>query len=461
MNTNTSISIGNIALIDKVDSEFKFFDSIFSSLTGKTKHLKESAKLFVSNRLGKCVSVNKISELYPRETFEYLGFKESPKDRTLSRDLERIGKNNPFIIEKYQQLIRKHHLVSRKQFPDFSSAYFEGNKSELGKLGYSREGRPGKKQLTFGVSTGINGIPTALTIQKGNVCDKTHFKSMLKTVSKVLEKGSLLIFDCGANTKDNKKKIVFLEYNYLTLKQKQRGPYKKSIEDYRKFSKEVFYVNNIKYKCVKINEDGMFKYVYFSKKAYKEQRRKRNKKFKKELQKNEVLLRKVKNEKEISRHLSKEGEIVLRGELDKKEIKNPYITGVEGYFILESSLDLSPYEILKLYKERDRAEKLIRDMKEGTELRPIRHWSKLAIIGYLTIVFLTNCIVQLTHFLSKNSVVKNLKLLKKYLENLTVTVVYDKSLFKFSVLSNVSPEIRSILGDFVDRYDDKSFKLRW
>ncbi len=137
MNTNTSISIGNIALIDKVNLEFKFFDSIFSSLTGKTKHLKESAKLFVSNRLGKCVSVNKISELYPRETFEYLGFKDIPKDRTLSRDLERIGINNPFIIEKYQQLIRKHRLVSKLQFPDFSSAYFEGNKSEFGKIGYS------------------------------------------------------------------------------------------------------------------------------------------------------------------------------------------------------------------------------------------------------------------------------------------------------------------------------------
>ncbi len=461
MNTNTSISIGNIALIDKVNLEFKFFDSIFSSLTGKTKHLKESAKLFVSNRLGKCVSINKISELYPKETFDYLGFKESPKDRTLSRDLERIGKFNPFIIGKYQQLLKRNNLVSSKQFPDWSSAYFEGNKSALGKLGYSRDGKPGKKQITFGVSTGINGIPTALTIQKGNVCDKKHFKSMLKTVSKVLEESSLLVFDCGANTKKNKKDVRDLKYHYLTLKQKQRGPYKKYIGVYKQSVKKIFYVNNIKYKCVKIKEDNEFKYIYFSKKSYKEQRRKRNKKFKKELQKNEVLLRKVKSGKEISRSLSKEGEIVLRGELDKKEIKNPYITGLEGYFILDSSLDLSPYEILKLYKERDLAEKLIRDMKEGTELRPIRHWSKLAIIGYLTIVFLTNCIVQLTHFLSKNSVVKNLKLLKKYLENLTVTVVYDKSLFKFKVLSNVSPEIRSILGDFVDRYEDKSLKLRW
>ena len=461
MQDNTSISIGAIALIDKVDSKYKFFDSIFERLVGKTKHLKESAKLFVSNRLGKCVSVNKITELYPKETFEYLGFKESPKDRTLSRDLERVGKFNPIIIDKYQKLLRKNNSISNKQFVDWSSTYFEGDKSELGKLGYSRDGKPGKKQITFGISTGINGIPTALTIQKGNVCDKKHFKSTLKVVSKVLEKGSLLVFDCGANTKENKLKVLELEYNYLTLKQKQRGPYKKYIGLYQQSQKEIFYANGIKYKCVKMKEDEGFKYIYFSKKAYKEQRRKRNKKFQKELEKNKKLLKKVRGGKIIFKYLYKDGEIILKGELEEKEIKNPYLTGLEGFFILDSSLDLDSHELLKLYKERDRAEKLIRDMKEGTELRPIRHWSKLAIIGYLTIVFLTNCIVQLTYFLSKNSVVKNVKLLKKYLGNLTVTIVYDKSLFKFKVLSNVSPDIRSILGDFVDKYEDKSLKFRW
>jgi len=208
-------------------------------------------------------------------------------------------------------------------------------------------------------------------------------------------------------------------------------------------------------------EGTEFKYIYFSKKAYKEQKRKRNKKFKRELEKNEKLLNKVKKGKVISKHLSREGEISLKGELENKDLENPYITGLEGFFILESSLNKESYTLLKLYKDRDSAEKLIRDMKEGTELRPIRHWSRLAIIGYLIIVFLTNCIVQLTYFLSPDSVVKNVKLLKKYLENLTVTIVYDKSLFKFRVLSNVSPEIRSILGDFVDKYDDKSLKLRW
>ena len=100
-------------------------------------------------------------------------------------------------------------------------------------------------------------------------------------------------------------------------------------------------------------------------------------------------------------------------------------------------------------------------MKEGTELRPIRHWSTAAIIGYLFIVFLTNCLINLTHFLAKLPVIKNVKLLKKYLNNLTLTVVYPKNRFRFSVLSNISEEIKAILGDFVNKYEDKSLDLRW
>jgi transposase len=461
MNTNTSISIGNIALLDKIDREFNFFGSVLKGLTGKTKHFKESVKLLVSNRLGKCVSINRLSSLYKPEFFELLGFKKIPKERTISRDLERVGERSQFIINQYQKLLVEKNLVSSTQFIDWSSSSLEGNKTDLAQFGYSRDKRPDKKQITWGISTGINGIPTALTIQKGNVVDKKHFKSMLKTVEKVLEPDSFLVFDCGANTKENKKDILDKGYNYLTLKQKQRGPYKKYIKMYKKSKKDIFILNVLRYKCVKIKEDSIFKYIYFCKKTYKDQKFKNNQRFQKELKKNDKILRRVKKEKEIGRLLSREGEISIKGELNIKEIINPYKTGLEGFFILECSKDLEPFKVLRLYKDRDRAEKLIRDMKEGTELRPIRHFSKKAIIGYLTIVFLTNCIIQLTHFLTKNSDVKNLKLLRKYLNSLTVTIVYNKSLFKFSVLSNILPEIEAILGTSIEKYEDKSLKLRW
>src|SRR3989339_1276483 len=227
MRNNTTFHVGNLILINKIDKQYNLFDSLFAPLKGKTKHLIESVKMFIDNRLDKCAAVSRILEIYPEEWFECLGFGEKPKERTMYRDLERIGYNYKFVIEKFQQLLKKDNLIDVIQCIDYSSSYFEGNSSELGALGYSRDSQPAKKQLTFGISTGMNGIPSALTVQKGNVQDKEHMKFMLKVVGKVLEKGSLVIFDCGGNTEDNKEKIIDLGFNYLTLKERYKPLFQK------------------------------------------------------------------------------------------------------------------------------------------------------------------------------------------------------------------------------------------
>ena len=192
-----------------------------------------------------------------------------------------------------------------------------------------------------------------------------------------------------------------------------------------------------------------YQYVFFCPELKKDQLRKKNKKFQKALGKGDKILAKINKGKSIGEHISRRGNIIFKGEVQTSlsEIINPYVTGLEGYFILESSVDSKPEKILRLYKGRDKAEKLIRDMKEGSDLRPIRHWNKNVVIGYLLIVFLTNCLVKLTHFLSKNSVVKNLKLLKKYLNNLTLTIIYRENRLREAVLSNFSKEMRTILEE--------------
>ncbi len=191
---------------------------------GKAKDFQKIVKSLIYNKLTDNVSINQIPNIYPDEAFEYLGLKETPAERTFYRTIERLGDKFEIILELHQQFLVKNDLVSKEQFVDFSSTYFEGTKPELGALGYSRDGAPGKKQITFGISTGINNIPTALTIQKGNVQDKTHFDHIFKTVTKVLGEGSILIFDCGANTKTNKKMIRNgdIKYHYLTLKAKKK-----------------------------------------------------------------------------------------------------------------------------------------------------------------------------------------------------------------------------------------------
>jgi transposase len=463
MKTNVTFSIGNIALIDKVNEKYLLFDKLFNDLGTKAKNIKSSAKLLIYNRLGDCVSINQLSSVYPEELFRKLGYGKMPADRSIYRDLDRIGQRVPFLQGRYQEILKENNLASEKQFLDFSSSYFEGNKSKLGELGYSRDHEPGKEQLTFGISTGINNIPTALTIQKGNVQDKKHMRFMLKMVKHLLKEDSMLIFDCGGNTEEVKEKIRKMKFNYLTLKPKKKMTYKKYIEIYKNSSKEKIVLNGIEYKSVKVKEENEVQYIFYSKDLYKDQTKKRNKKFERELEKNDSKLMKLKKNKILGTYVSREGYIMAKGSIQRSldKIKNPFITGLEGYFILESSVDDEPEKILRLYKDKDKAEKLIRNMKEGTELRPIRHWSTTAIIGYLFIVFLTNCLINLTHFLAKMPVVKNLKLLKKFLNNLTLTIVYPKNKFRFAVLSNISEEIKGILGDFIHKYEDKSLDLRW
>lgn len=463
MKTNVTFSIGNVALINKVDEKFGIYSHLFDNLETKAKNIKNSAKLLSYNRLGDCVSINQLASVYPEELFMKLGYRKMPADRSLYRDLERIGQRVPFLQGRYQEILKKNNLASEKQFLDFSSSYFEGNKSKLGELGYSRDHEPGKEQITWGISTGINNIPTALTIQKGNVQDKKHMKFMLKMVKYLLKEDSMLIFDCGGNTEKVKEKIRKMRFNYLTLKPKKKKTYKKYIEVFNNSKKEKIIINDIEYRCVKVAEGKEIQYIFYSNKLANDQKKKRDKKFKRELEKSEPKIKKIRRNKPLAMYISKEGYIIAKGSIQRTldEIKNPFITGLEGFFILESSVDEEPEKVLRLYKDKDKAEKLIRNMKEGTELRPIRHWSTNALVGYLFIVFLTNCLINLTHYLAKFPVVKNLKLLKKYLNNLTLTIVYPKNSFRFQVLSNISEEILPFLWDVIHKYEDRSLDLRW
>jgi len=460
MKLNKTFPLGGIVIIEKVEKEFGLFSTIFKNLGGNAKDFIPLVELHTYNKLSHSVSVHQILNTYPRTLMEQLGMKEKPSERTLYRTLKRIGRSFPVVMDRYQHFVKENGLVDNDQIIDFSSTYMEGERAELAAYGYSRDKRPDKLQINFGISTGINGIPTALTIQKGNMQDKKHMKEMLRIVSKVLPERSLLIFDAGANTKANKEKIRDMNHHFLTLKAKKVKTYKKYVKFFKKNFKQVkhFEMNRRHYYCIKKKEEEL-NYIFFCPELYEDQIKAKERKFKRQKEKGNKILKKRKRQKIPS----DEGWIELIPSLQKTlfSIDNPYINGIEGFFILESSVDAEPEKILRLYKERDKAEKFFRSLKEGIELRPIRHWNKWSIIGIFFICFLTNFLINLTLLLGKNSPVKNVKLLKKSLINLSLTVVYPPNGFRFHILSNVSPQILAIFGDFVWKYDDKSLNLRW
>ncbi len=457
---NITTPLGGICVVDKVEKDFGLISSVFGDVLGPNDIGR--VKILLNNRLTYSTSVNQIMSITPNETCELLDVGKV-SDRSLYRTIVKVGRHANIIIEKYQDNIKKNEAVDKNQNIDWSSLFFQGKTAEMAEFGYSRDRRPDKKQVTFGISTGINGVPSALTIQNGNVLDKIHFTETYKIVRRIMESGSLLIFDCGANTKANKEKIVADGFHYLTLKPKKVSTYKRYIIEFKKSEKIKFKVDDKEYIAVKIKEGNEYQYIYFCKPLLEDQIHKKQRKFEIKKKTGNELAKKAEKHKIVDRFPSEKGWIELYPELQLTLgiIENPYITGVEGFFILESTVDASPVEILSIYKQRDAAEKLIRNLKEGIEIRPIRHFTKNAIIGAIVIAFLAESLISLTQLSCKNPLVKNVKLLKKYLTNLTLTFVYPENGFRFQVVSNVSPPILELFGDFWRKYETKNLHLRW
>lgn len=120
----------------------------------------------------------------------------------------------PILLERYHNIAQKCILVDGAQISGFSSSYFEGKNAKFAEHGYSRDHRPDKKQVRWGISTGINGISTALKIHRENVQNKTHMKGILRVCAKILDRESRLLFDCGANTPHKNNCNNGIYYNY-------------------------------------------------------------------------------------------------------------------------------------------------------------------------------------------------------------------------------------------------------
>ncbi len=464
-------------MIDKIEKEYDLITELFSNIV-ESKDFIGRVKVLLNNKLTHSVSVLQIPNLIDPEVLSYFGI-DNISDRSLNRAVQKVGELFPIIQDRYQNFLEKNGFVGKVQNLDWTSASLEGSMTELAAYGYSKDRRPDRKQIAIGLSIGSNTIPAALTIQKGNMNDKKHFKQTYKVVKRVMQKGSLLVFDCGANTWENKTEIKKDGYEYLTLRPKHVGTYKKYIDIFNNSTPVQIIVKPLDaeedagsdqevgsgktYLCVKIKEDDEFKYVYFSKDLFEDQIRKREKKFKRQIEKGNELAKKAKKHKAIEIIPFDAGWVGLYPEIQAalQNVENPYITGLEGFFILESSVDMSPEQVLLIYKDRGKAEKFIRDLKEGIEMGPIRHWTTEAIIGIVFLSFLAKSIESLTLLSAKIPIDKNVKLLKKSLINLTVTIVKPQNAFKFTVVSNISAEIRAIFGDFLDRYGTKDLNLRW
>ena len=95
-----------------------------------------------------------------------------------------------WLLER-QELIEQ-RLAERYLAPgevvlyDLSSTYVEGEHCPLAKRGFSRDGRPDKAQVEFGLLTNAAGDPIAIEAFAGNTADPTTFQGQVQKVKQRL-----------------------------------------------------------------------------------------------------------------------------------------------------------------------------------------------------------------------------------------------------------------------------------
>ena len=104
---------------------------------------------------------------------------------SLYRSLDWLVERQPAIESK---LAAKHLREGTLLLYDVTSTYLEGRHCPLAAHGYSRDGKPGKMQLVFGLLTTAEGCPVAVEVFAGNTADPATLAS---AVSKARERFGL------------------------------------------------------------------------------------------------------------------------------------------------------------------------------------------------------------------------------------------------------------------------------
>jgi transposase len=99
---------------------------------------------------------------------------ESVSADSLYRSLDWLLERQPAIESK---LAAKHLREGTLLLYDVTSTYLEGRRCPLAAHGYSRDGKPGKMQLVFGLLTTAEGCPVGVEVFAGNTADPATLAS--------------------------------------------------------------------------------------------------------------------------------------------------------------------------------------------------------------------------------------------------------------------------------------------
>ena len=447
-NDNICFPIGTIFAVQDQYNKLGLH-RVFGKFKSKGRNLNSLLMALVSYKLTENFSISRASKWINHKEILDIFDLERFEERTLFRALEIIGMNLEEIIADIQDcLFHEYNFEHTNINLDWTSLILYGDKSILGKYGYSRDHRPDKKQITIGVSELADpiNIPIGITVEKGNVNDQKHFKKTYSQVNERLEEGSRIVFDKGAHSKNNIDLILTDKMKYLTAKKLNKSDDKR-IKKFDKSKAELLDPEKGVYglKFVKPNSTD---YFYFSETLQKQQLESKARK----------ALKKLQEAKEIQKSIDEDNQLPMKFKIDNvlidisysyqtkleelneedalKLVESTVITGREGFFCIKSNENLTLEQALQTYRRKDSIEKIFHSLKNEIEIKPLRVWSDASIYGAIIVGYIAQLFISLMRYELKELKTTSTKFIKNSLMNLTVTVDYMKNGAKNLIYAN-------------------------
>jgi len=267
----------------------------------------------------------------------------------------------------------------------------------------------------------------------------------------------MIVFDQGANRKENLDRIEHSKLKYVTARQINKTDEETWIKNFDKAEAEMiderYGVYGLKKKF-----PSRVNYLYFSEHLYKQKMASKFRKVERLLSEAEEIQKSIENNRGLPKRYRINNPLIdceysyqtKLASLSNKEaraiLKKASITGREGFFCLVSDMDLTLKETLTIYRLKDSIEKIFHSFKNEIEIKPLRVWSDNSIYGAMILGFLAQLIISLIRFEHQELKHTSPKFIKISLMNLTVTVEFRKSGKKRYIFSNFNPISQVILS---------------
>ena len=123
------------------------------------------------------------------------GLQPETAEHTLADELQLHDIEKPELYEAMDWLLKRQNRIENKLAKkhlyegtlvlyDVSSSYYTGRQSELVRMGYSRDGKPGRPQIVYGLLCAPDGCPVAIEVFSGNTGDPTTFTAQVNRIRK-------------------------------------------------------------------------------------------------------------------------------------------------------------------------------------------------------------------------------------------------------------------------------------